>query len=96
MSDTNETAASDSSAAFLSLPILFDDWEADGVWRRTVKRASSVAELLETWDIDDEAETSAMAQVLRHLRNAMLQIEDLKSRPCVHDAAKKWLESGDQ
>ncbi|MDA0814881.1 MAG: hypothetical protein O3C21_21080 [Verrucomicrobia bacterium] len=28
-----------------------------------------MAELLDIWDIEDENETSEMAQVLRHLRN---------------------------
>lgn len=94
MSDEKPAGASDSSAAFLLLPIVVDDWESDGKWRRQVRRSSNVAELLDTWDINDETETSEMAQVLRHLRNAMAEIERLQSRPCVHDAATRFLKSG--
>ena len=54
---------------FLNLPIVFYSWEvnAEG-WRRQTARQGKVSELLEIWDIDDESETSEMAQVLRHLR----------------------------
>ena len=57
---------------FLDLPITFDDEEvnADG-WRRRIRREGTVRELLEIWDIDDPAEVSEMAQVLRHLRRVM-------------------------
>lgn len=58
-----------SSEEFLSLPIYFDEEEKSGEWTRKVKRKGTIAELLEVWDIDDESETSEMAQVLRHLRN---------------------------
>ena len=58
-----------SSEEFLSLPIYFDEEEKSGEWTRKVRRKGTIAELLEVWDIDDESETSEMAQVLRHLRN---------------------------
>ncbi|MGD9157241.1 MAG: hypothetical protein PVG39_02430 [Desulfobacteraceae bacterium] len=57
---------------FENLPIILDDTEktVDG-WSRNIRRPGTVAELLEIWDIDDEYEDSAMAQVLRHLRRVM-------------------------
>lgn len=68
--------------AFLDLPIAFDEDEvnADG-WRRRVSRQGTVCELLETWNIDDPNETSAMAQVLRHLRNATCGSDDTDGPP---------------
>lgn len=58
-------------SAFLSLPINFEEmkWEGPHGWK--VTRQGKVAELLEIWNIDDENEKSEMAQVLRHLREAM-------------------------
>lgn len=57
--------------SFEDLPIVFDDYETDGEWRRRVKRQGTVKDLLEIWDIDDECEDSEMAQVLRHLRRVL-------------------------
>lgn len=56
---------------FEDLPIIFDDYETDGEWRRRVKRQGTIADLLKIWDIDDEYEDSEMAQVLRHLKRIM-------------------------
>lgn len=58
---------------FLNLPIMIKDDEinAEG-WRRPIMRQSTIRELLDTWNIDDETEQSEMAQVLRHLRTAIL------------------------
>ena len=56
---------------FKDLPIDLDEDEVRDGWRRTVMRKGTIADLLEIWDIDDPCETSAMAQVLRHLRDIM-------------------------
>jgi len=56
---------------FEDLPITFYDTETKDGWSREVLRNSTVAELLEIWDIDDEDDKCAMAQVLRHLRRIM-------------------------
>lgn len=57
---------------FEDLPILFDIRETKpGGWSRTGKREGTIAELLETWDIDNPYEDSEMAQVLRLLKTAM-------------------------
>jgi hypothetical protein len=53
---------------FEDLPIEFDDEEHNGEWSRPTRRKGTVAELLNIWDIDDPAEDSEMAQVLRYLR----------------------------
>lgn len=57
--------------SFEDLPIVFDETEWDGEWRKTVKRQGTVKDLLEIWNIDDDCEDSEMAQVLRHLRRVM-------------------------
>ena len=69
---TGTSGSSPCYAEFLALPIVFNAEEvnAEG-WRRRTTRQGTVAELLEIWDIDDESETSEMAQVLRHLRRIM-------------------------
>ena len=56
---------------FEDLPIVFDDYEQDGEWRRRVKRQGTIKELLEIWDIDDPHEDTEIAQVLRHLRRVL-------------------------
>lgn len=56
---------------FEDLPIIFDEQEVKDGWRRDVQREGTVAELLDIWDIDDPTEDCAMAQVLRHLREAI-------------------------
>lgn len=57
---------------FEDLPIKLEEVEysTDG-WQRTVQKPGTVADLLEIWDIDDDTDISAMAQVLRHLRRVM-------------------------
>lgn len=50
------------------LPLIVDETEHDGEWSRKVERVKTVGSLLEIWDIDDESDHSAMAQVLRYLR----------------------------
>ena len=56
---------------FEDLPIIVQDYEKNGEWTRTVKRQTTIAELLKNWDIDDPNEMTEMAQVLRHLRDYM-------------------------
>jgi len=60
---------------FESLQIISTDWERDGEWTRPIKRTQTIAELCQTWDIDDPSEMSEMAQVLRYLRDAMKEKE---------------------
>jgi len=69
-----------STVSFEDLPITFNDVETsdDGNWYRSVEREGTIAELLETWDIDDPFENSAMAQVLRHLRDSIKRNEELQ------------------
>ena len=60
---------------FEDLPILLDETEyTSGGWHRTIKKQGTIADLLETWDIDDPDEDSTMAQVLRHLRDALKRV----------------------
>ena len=56
---------------FEDLPIFVDETIRDGEWSKTVKRETTISELLEIWDIDDVTDESEMAQVLRHLRAAL-------------------------
>ena len=56
---------------FEDLPIFLDETIRDGEWSKTVKRETTISELLEIWDIDDVTDASEMAQVLRHLRAAL-------------------------
>ena len=56
---------------FEDLPIFIDETIRDGEWSKTVKRETTISELLEIWDIDDVTDESEMAQVLRHLRAAL-------------------------
>ena len=57
---------------FEDLPIIFRavEYGKDG-WFKHIERDGTIAELLETWDIDDPEEMDEIAQVLRHLRNAL-------------------------
>jgi hypothetical protein len=56
---------------FLNLPIVLDEIERQpGGWTRTVKKNGSIKDLLVIWNIDNDNDTSEMAQVLRHLKNA--------------------------
>lgn len=69
-------------ASFLDLPIVFDAEEVNSEgWRRRTTRRGTVRELLEIWDIDDESETSEMAQVLRHLRTATGCTDEVEGSP---------------
>jgi hypothetical protein len=61
---------------FEDLPIIFDEVEKNGEWTRRVNRIGTISELLEIWNIDDENETSEMAQVLRHLREYVSKISE--------------------
>jgi len=54
------------------LPIEMDDVERKDGWVRHTKRNTTVAELLDTWNIDNESECSEIAQVLRHLRDTWI------------------------
>ena len=45
-------------------------WYKNG-WRKDIKESGTIADLLKVWDIDDPDENSEMAQVLRHLRDAL-------------------------
>lgn len=65
----------DRGRSFEDLPIIFEETESkpDG-WCRKVRRTGTVAELLNTWDIDgDEDYDCVMSQVLRHLRRVMAE-----------------------
>ena len=61
---------------FEDLPIMLekDQVSVDG-WRRTLLVEGTIADLLDIWDIDDESDSSAMAQVLRHLRSKCQESE---------------------
>ena len=63
---------------FKDLPIVLKETERNGEWSRAVYRDSSIAELLETWNIDDPQEESEMAQVLRYLRDAVNEINKIE------------------
>jgi hypothetical protein len=66
---------------FEDLPITFEDdvvVSDCGSWHRFIEREGTIAELLETWDIDNPFENSAMAQVLRHLRDSIKRNEELQ------------------
>lgn len=58
---------------FEDLPIEMDAYEYQDGWKRTVKRSTTIKELLEIWDINEDAE---IVQVLRHLRNCMKILQE--------------------
>ena len=58
---------------FENLPLELDDIETQGGWTRKVRKLGTVAGLLDTWELDNPDDMSEMAQVLRHLRNAMVK-----------------------
>lgn len=61
---------------FEGLPISFDERQTNaGGWSKYGKRPGTVAELLELWDTEGEAEFS---QVLKHLLQAYERIEELE------------------
>jgi hypothetical protein len=53
---------------FEDLPITVGDWVTKGEYRKQIKRDTTIRELLDTWDIDDPAEDTEIAQVMRLLR----------------------------
>ena len=55
------------------LPLIVDETEHNGEWSRKVERVETVGSLLEIWDINDESDHSAMAQVLRYHREYFQQ-----------------------
>jgi hypothetical protein len=66
-----------SPTKFESLPIISTEWERNGEWTRPIQRTRTIAELCQTWNIDDPSEMSEMAQVLRYLRDAMTEKESI-------------------
>lgn len=71
MSGAEQFNPPSSHRSFLELPITHFETEWNGEWSRQVAREGTVRDLLNTWDIDDPDERSEIAQVLRHLRDAM-------------------------
>ena len=56
---------------FYDLPIVTYERERkpDG-WSRRVPKTVTIKDILHTWDINDQNDTSELTQVLRHLKNA--------------------------
>ena len=60
---------------FEDLPIEIDDTEyRPGGWHRSTTKNGTIADLLETWNIDDPTESCEFAQVLRYLKQAMAEL----------------------
>jgi hypothetical protein len=83
-----------STVRFEDLPITFKDdvvVSDCGSWHKYIEREGTIAELLETWDIDNPFENSAMVQVLRHLRDSIKRNEE--SQQDVLQTIREYIES---